>query len=109
MTMKIGMDQIRKGCNQFNLSRLQSATPLSNGFANLNYKIRTAQGDFLYRVCLQQSNIELIHWEIELLLSLRQFNFPTAYMLASKEGNYLIDTDHGKVCFMNLKTGMNHC
>lgn len=105
MTMKIGMDQIRKSCNQFNLSRLQSATPLSNGFANLNYKISTAQGDFLYRVCLQQSNIELIHWEIELLLSLRQFNFPTAYMLASKEGNYLIDTDHGKVMLYEFKNG----
>ncbi len=99
------MNQIRNGCDQFNLSGLQSAIPLSDGFANLNYKIRTDQGDFLYRVCLQQSNVELIHWEIELLLSLQQFDFPTAYMLASKEGDYLIDTDHGKVMIYEFKNG----
>lgn len=99
------MGQIRNGCDQFNLSGLQSAIPLSDGFANLNYKIRTDQGDFLYRVCLQQSNVELIHWEIELLLSLQQFDFPTAYMLASKEGDYLIDTDHGKVMIYEFKNG----
>ena len=99
------MTQIKNGCDQFNLSGLQSAIPLSNGFANLNYKIRTDQGDFLYRVCLQQSDVELIHWEIELLLSLRQFDFPTAYMLASKEGDCLIDTDHGKVMIYEFKKG----
>lgn len=99
------MEQIRKGCDQFNLSGLQSAIPLSTGFANQNYKIRTDQGDFFYRVCLQQSNPAFIHWEIELLLSLRQFDFPTAYMLASKEGDYLIDTDHGKVMIYEFKKG----
>jgi len=105
MVMKLDMDQIRNGCNQFNLTGLQSAIPLSDGFANLNHKIRTDQGDFLYRVCLQQSDIKLIYWEIELLLSLQRFDFPTAYMLASKEGKYLIDTDHGKVMIYEFKNG----
>ncbi len=103
--MELKIDQIRDGCDQFSLSGLQSAIPLSGGFANLNYKIRTDQGDFLYRVCLQQSNIDLIHWEIKLLISLRQFDFPTAYMIASKKGDYLIDTDHGKVMIYEFKNG----
>ncbi len=103
--MKLSINQIRNGCAQFNLSGLQSAIPLSDGFANLNYKITTSQGDFLYRVCLQQSSIEIIHWEIELLLSLQLSNFPTAYMLASKDGSYLIDTDHGKVMIYEFKNG----
>lgn len=105
MAMKLNMEQIRKGCDQFNLSGLQSAAPLAGGFANQNYKIRTDQGDFLYRICLQQSKVEFIQWEIELLLALRQFDFPSAFMLASKKGDYLIDTDHGKVMIYEFKKG----
>jgi homoserine kinase type II len=103
--MNLSIDQIRKGCDQFGISGLQSAMPISEGFANLNYKIRTRQGDFFYRVCLQQTNVELIYWEINLLLSLQHFDFPTAYMLVSKQGNYLVDTDHGKVMIYEFKNG----
>lgn len=103
--MKLDIDQIRNGCNQFNLSGLKTAIPLSDGFANQNYKISTDQGDFFYRVCIQQSDIKLIQWEIELLLSLQQFDFPTAYMRPSKQGAYLIDTDHGRVMIYEFKKG----
>lgn len=103
--MKISLDQIRSGCDQFGLSGLRSATPISAGYANLNYRIRTDQGDFLYRVCLQQSNVDLIHWEIRLLRSLRHLDFPTAYMFAAKDGEYLVDTEHGKLMIYEFKNG----
>jgi homoserine kinase type II len=99
------MDQIRADCRRFGLSGVQTAMPLPGGFANLNYRIQTDQGDFLYRVCLQQSDVKLILWEIDLLLSLQNFDFPTAYMLATEQGECLIETDHGRVMIYEFKQG----
>lgn len=103
--MKLKTDQIERVCKQFNLSGLRRATPLSDGYANLNYRIDADQGVFLYRVCLQQTNEDHIHYEINLLQALRSHNFPTAYMIPSNEGHYLVETDHGKVLLYEFKHG----
>ncbi|HAS41759.1 MAG TPA: hypothetical protein DCS93_14870 [Microscillaceae bacterium] len=79
---------IRQLLDLYDLGKLKSYEQLSAGYANLNYRIDTNQGRYLYRVCTQQP-LPLIAYEVRLMQALRQIDFPTAYPIASKNGKFI--------------------
>lgn len=72
----------------YDLGTLKSHHQLSAGYANLNYRIDTTQGSFLYRIC-QQQPLHLIEYEVALMQALKEIDFPTAYPIAQTNGEYI--------------------
>lgn len=81
-------EEIRQLLNLYDLGTLQGCQQLSAGYANLNYRIDTNQGSYLYRVCTQQP-LPLIEYEVTLMQALKQMDFPTAYPIGSKSGEFI--------------------
>lgn len=65
-----------------------SFTKLASGYANINYKVWTATGPVLLRLCRQQPE-PLLQYEVLLMERLRQLCFPTAYPIARPDGAYV--------------------
>lgn len=66
----------------------RSFTELASGYANVNYKVWTATGPVLLRLCRQQP-LALLAYEATLMQQLRQLNFPTAYPISRADGAYV--------------------
>ncbi|OJJ18445.1 hypothetical protein BKI52_22780 [marine bacterium AO1-C] len=81
-------EEIRQVLELYDLGELQAYKRLSFGYANLNYRIDTNKGRFLYRVCTQQP-LPLIEYEVRLMQGLRQIDYPTAYPIANKQGEFI--------------------
>lgn len=80
--------QIEQVLTMYDLGTFRTHLPLSLGYANLNYRIETDRGSFLYRVCKQQP-LHLIKYEVDLMQALKQIGFPTAYPIAKKDGSFI--------------------
>jgi homoserine kinase type II len=88
----------------YDLGPVLSAERLTGGFANENYHIWTPAGSFLYRIFHQQG-IKEIEFELRVLASLRQHDFPTAYPVPGEDGEYCFSTDNGFVVIYEYKKG----
>ncbi|MCG8475360.1 MAG: homoserine kinase, partial [Cytophagales bacterium] len=78
--------------------------PISHGFANENYKIITTVGNYLFRICKEQE-LKMIEYEIKLMHSLKQINFPTAYPIVRKDGNYISKSENKNIVIYEFKKG----
>jgi len=72
----------------YDLGELVYYNNLSFGYANENFKLTTTKDEVLFRLCKQQTK-KAIEKEIVLMKKLEQVNFPTAYPIADKDGNYI--------------------
>ena len=103
--MLVDKKEIKEVCKNYGIEKIKSVQSLSDGYANLNFKIETEKGNFLYRVCTQQSNIKNIFYEIDLLQELKKINFPAAYMIPRIDGNFITDSKSGRVLIYEFKEG----
>ncbi len=110
--MVVDIDEIRKICRLYGIKEVVDAELLTSGFANRNYKIKTEKGDFFYRVCTQQEDAKNIIYEVDIFLELKKINFPTAYIIPAKDGNFISDSKGCKVLIYEFKEGsepeLNH-
>lgn len=110
--MVVDKDEISKICKLYGIKNVVDVTLLTSGFANRNYKVKTAKGSFFYRVCTQQEDVKNVIYEIDILLELKRIDFPTACLIPKKDGNFISDSKDGKVLIYEFKEGsepeLNH-
>ena len=110
--MVADIHEIRKICRLYGIKEVADAKLLASGFANRNFKIKTEKGNFFYRVCTQQEDVKNIIYEVDIFLELKKINFPTAYPIPAKDGNFISDSKGGKVLIYEFKEGsepeLNH-
>ena len=106
------IDEISKVCKLYGIEEIVEAQLLTSGFANQNYKVKTKNGNFFYRICTQQDNVKNIIYEVNILLELKKINFPTAYLIPKTDGSFISDSKEGKVLIYEFKDGsepeLNH-
>lgn len=80
----------------YGLGKLRDKERMTEGYANVNYKVETAKGNFLFRIYKQKSQ-EDIGYEIRVLNELRKSNFPAAFPIKREDGNFITNTRKGPV------------
>ncbi len=110
--MVIDINEINKVCKYYGIGKVLDTKLLTTGFANRNYKINTNKGNFFYRICTQQEDIQNIIYEVKILTDLKKINFPAAYLIPKDDGSYISDSKQGKVLIYEFKKGsepeLNH-
>ncbi|MHC2990624.1 hypothetical protein OB13_03140 [Pontibacter sp. HJ8] len=81
-----------------------SFTELASGYANVNYKVWTATGPVLLRLCRQQP-LALLAYEATLMQQLRQLAFPTAYPIPRPNGAYVTQVGEENVMLYDFVQG----
>lgn len=103
--MQQQFEEIQSVLSRYGIKNVTRITPLSKGFANRNYKVRTQDENFLYRVCTQQENMAHIRYEIRILSELAKMNFPTARLIPRKDGAFLSESAEGWVLLYEFIDG----
>lgn len=81
-------NQVREALKAYPVGRVRRVVPISQGFANINFRVDTEVGAFLARLCRKQppANIEK---EMRLMAVLKKHTFPTAYPVARTDGRMI--------------------
>jgi len=103
MVEEIG--EIHNVTQHYELGTVLDAHLLTSGFANRNYRLETEKGNFFYRVCTQQGDVKNIIYEVNILSQLKDINFPTAYLIPRKDGDFISDSKQDKVLIYEFKEG----
>ena len=82
----------------------RSFTELASGYANINYKVETATGPVLLRLCRQQPE-PLLRYEVLLMQRLRGLDFPTAYPIARLDGDYITQVGEENIMLYDFIQG----
>lgn len=90
--------------HSYNIGQVLKMTKISVGFANQNYKLETNKGLYLYRVCKEQS-VTMIHYELNLMDTLKFNNFLTAYPIPKANGEFITKTNLGYVVIYEFIEG----
>lgn len=110
--MVLDIVEMKKICLLHGIDKVVDAKLLTSGFANRNFQISTKTGNYFYRVCTQQDDIKNIVYEVNILAELKKIKFPTAYLISKKDGEFISDSDEGKVLIYEFKEGcepeLNH-
>ncbi len=77
---------------------------LSSGYSNENYKLQTAKGTFLFRICREKDEKEILH-EMKVLERLSEVKFPAAYPLKDREGKYIFHGSMGLITIFDFIEG----
>ena len=80
----------------FNIGEIKSITRLTSGYANINYKLTTTKGNYLFRICKNKEEKEILY-EMKVLEELQKINFPAAFPVVRKDGNYINKSKYGNV------------
>lgn len=72
-------DELMAGYTSFwGIGTVKSWKRMTAGLANSNYKVETSIGTFLLKIC-EENRQDKIQHQLEALLQLKEFNFPSAY------------------------------
>lgn len=86
--LMVTLKEIARVTSLYELGEPVAVKRLSSGYSNENYELRTAKGTFLYRICREKDEKEILH-EMKVLEKLREIDFPAAYPLKDQVGNYI--------------------
>lgn len=76
---------------------------IPGGFGNSNFKLTTADGVYLLKIC-DEKNIAELRMQIELLAHLQQHSYPTVYPISLKSGDMLhITSDYNVMIYPFLE------
>ena len=89
---------------EYNLGKRFTYRAISRGFANENYKIVSDKGNFLFRICKEQS-LAMINYEMRLMESLRKIDFPTAFPIKRTDGEYISTLHDKNIVLYEFKSG----
>ena len=79
---------IKKTLLHYNYGSYKSHKNISFGYANENFKVTTSKGNILFRLYKQNSE-DSVRKELLLMDTLKKSNFPTAYPLVDKSGDFI--------------------
>ncbi len=85
---KIQSEQIETVFSHYPLGNVRSFERLLSGYSNVNYKVDTDRGSYLYRICRRQS-LDSILYEMKLMQALKKIEFPAAFPIPRKDGTYV--------------------
>jgi homoserine kinase type II len=102
--MSLSITDVNKILKDYDLGNVVSLKRLTSGFANINYKIETAQGFFLFRICAEKPLKEIKH-EIRVLQELKKTSFPAAFPIRRKDGKFINRTKFGHVVIYDFVEG----
>lgn len=89
---------------KYGFGSVREMKKLSGGYANINYKVTTGSGDYLYRCCTQQTP-EMVQYEIRLMQKLKENAFPAAYPYPTLDGQYFVVIEGHYVMLYEFKEG----
>jgi homoserine kinase type II len=78
------------------LGEFKSIKRLTSGYANVNYKLVTSKGKYLYRICKERPKKNIIY-ETNIMDALKQIKFLTAFPIRRKDKKYITETNQGNV------------
>lgn len=102
--MRLTIKDANKVLQNYNFGEVSTTKRLTSGFANINYKIKTTKGNFLFRICAEKS-LKEIQYEIKVMNELRKIKFPTAFPIKRKDGQFINKTKFGEVVIYNFAVG----
>jgi len=102
--MDITEQEIKGVLHRYGIGKLLSFERIKSGFANINYRIDTGKGSFLYRICIQQED-KYIHYELGLMEALREIKFPTAYPVERLDDSFISNSPSGPVVVYDYIAG----
>ena len=74
------------------------------GLANSNFKLTTTTGTFLLKVC-DEKTIDELEIQIDALVHLRRYDYPTAYPVVQTNGSAILSTSKGHVVIYDFLRG----
>jgi len=98
------LENIKKVLENYKLGSLKDCKKISHGFANLNFKITTANGNFLFRINKHQE-LSTIQYELRVLNELKKINFPTAYPISRRDDRFITVTAEDKIVIYDFIEG----
>lgn len=102
--MRLTIKDANKILQNYNLGEVSTTKRLTSGFANINYKIKTTKGNFLFRICAEKS-LKEIQYEIKVMNELRRIKFPTAFPIKRKDEQFINKTKFGEVVIYDFAVG----
>lgn len=97
-------ERVNEVLKEYGFGLVREMKKLSGGYANINYKVTTGSGDYLYRWCTQQKP-EMIEYEIRLMQKLKEYKFPAAYPYPTLDGHYHVSIEGHYVMLYEFKQG----
>lgn len=91
--------------NQYGIDDVLQIQKLSDGFVNFNHKIITKSASYVYRLCLQVSEIETLNYEVRLSKALAKINFPIAKIIPTPSNEYFVNSPSGFVVLSEFIEG----
>ncbi len=88
----------------YSTGKIYDIKPLSGGFANINLRAYTEQGQYLIRICRKQP-LENIKKEMQLMEVLKKYNYPAAYPVVRTDGQMITFTGSLPVVVYNFIHG----
>lgn len=77
---------------------------MTKGYSNANFKVTTPLGPCLLKIYLDEE-LGDIPYEVNLLLRLRELEFPAAYPIRDRNGNYIQETPLGRAVIYQFIEG----
>lgn len=102
--MKLTIKDANKILQNYGLGEVSVTKRLTSGFANINYKIKTTKGNFLFRICVEKP-LKEIQYEIKVMSELKKIKFPTAFPIKRKDGQFINKTKFGEVIIYDFAEG----
>lgn len=101
------MEEEIKGilANNYGIKDVRQIRHLTDGFANLKYKVETDSTAFVYRICLQKSDAKELEYEVRLSKALDNINFPIAKLIANISNEYITISPAGIVILTEFIEG----
>ena len=98
------LEEARVLAESYGLGEVVSLRPLPEGYANTNYALETATGTFLYRICRQKSESDIVD-ELKVLERLETRGFRAAYPIRRDDGELISTTPSGTVVLYGFIEG----
>ena len=98
------LEEARVLAKSYGLGEVVSLRPLPEGYANTNYALETASGTFLYRICRQKSESDIVD-ELKVLERLETRGFRAAYPIRREDGELISTTPSGTVVLYGFIEG----
>lgn len=102
--MRLTIKDANQVLESYGLGKARAIKRLTSGFSNINYKIKTTKGNFLFRICVDKP-LERTQYEIKVINELKKIKFPAAFPIKREDEQFINKTKFGEVVIYNFVKG----
>ena len=102
--MKLTLKEANKIFKNYDLGTVLKFNRLLNGYANINFNVKTTKGIFFLRIC-KEKTLDEINYEHKVMIELKNINFPTAFPILKRDKKYINKTSLGNVVLYEFMSG----